>query len=774
MRVKTNMSLGGVLVGGAMGDPGSSTARDETATARSEAIISELFGPLADRVRGTGSHGAYINLLLSSVFLRGCARSSWADVREDLRKSVDAQSDPRQLLQIIGRRTDTALRKHGLPPGISSTLDDLRGDAIEDLAHVIRLCEDLGPKDFSAVLDRFGARLGTHDESFFTPRAVVHLIVQMLNGNLTETARIHDPYMRGGELLAGALEVGGFIALSGSSPSKDMLRLAGMNILLNGGHADLRRGTIVPSNQPATRQVDLILTNPPFNNKGSPAIDVLGEDWIFEPPPRHNRNYAWIQHILVSLKPAGKAIVLMPNQAAVSVDTQEHLIRKRMIQEGAVEFIIALPRQLFATTAVPAMIWGLRSPLGRADSVLFIDIRQAGTKQGKQRVLDPAETRAVASCLRLWRAGAEDFTSVMQDIGKAAAASIEEIRGQDYSLDPSDYLAAQLLDLDHQALAAIPELAAAVELRAQQALMADKKAAATISEYREMDEESSPHYWRRTQIGEICVMKTGPSHSLVKKAARADDGVPLIVPSNLRDHRILAAGAERINAEVAWAMERFQIKKGDILFVRTGSVGPVALVTSVEERWLFGTNLIRIRCHEDIDPGYLLAYLSSRPAQKWIQARTESATAIPSISADSLKKLPVNLPPLDEQRRVSDLLAKADMQITAHRALSDTAVDLRTLLTDGLTSGRLITNLPLRGDDVTTSPPSQAATIRLMLTAIAFLIGVIAALIAGILQQAGHRPMPQTIEYSCGAFAATVIFVFSVFSFIGERKTSSN
>src|ERR1022692_4742338 len=75
-----------------------------------------------------------------------------------------------------------------------------------------RCCEDLGPKDFSAVLDRFGARLGTHDESFFTPRAVVHLIVQMLNGNLTETARIHDPYMRGGELLAGALEVGGFIA----------------------------------------------------------------------------------------------------------------------------------------------------------------------------------------------------------------------------------------------------------------------------------------------------------------------------------------------------------------------------------------------------------------------------------------------------------------------------------------------------------------------------------------------------------------------------------
>ena len=75
---------------------------------------------------------------------------------------------------------------------------------------------------------------------------------------------------------------------------------------------------------------------------------------------------------------------------------------------------------------------------------------------------------------------------------------------------------------------------------------------------------------------------------------------------------------------------------------------------------------------------------------------------------------------------------------------------------------------------MTTPPPSQVATIRLLLTAIAFLIGVIAALVAGILKQAGHRPMPQTIEYGCGAFAATVIFVFSVFSFIGVRKNSSD
>ena len=107
-------------------------------------------------------------------------------------------------------------------------------------------------------------------------------------------------------------------------------------------------------------------------------------------------------------------------------------------------------------------------------------------------------------------------------------------------------------------------------------------------------------------------------------------------------------------------------------------------MTESDEGWLFGTNLIRLRCHEDVDPGYLLAYVSSRPAQRWIQARTESATAIASISARSLGRLPVNLPPLDEQRRITALLGKVDMQITAHRNLADTAADLRILFTDGL------------------------------------------------------------------------------------------
>jgi type I restriction enzyme M protein len=611
-------------------------------------------------------------------------------VREHVRDSLDAQSDPQELLQIIGGRTDAALLEHRLPQGISAVLDDLRGDAIDDLAHVLRLCEDLGPKDLPVLLDRFGAKLGTLDGSFFTPRPVVDLVVQMLRGGLSEDAQIHDPYVRGGELLVGALKAGGRISLSGASPSGDMLRLAGMNLLLSGGQADLFSGTNTPWNQPGTQRADLILTNPPFNNKGSPPVKSREESWNFG-PPGHKHNYAWLQHVIATLKPAGRAIVLMPNQAAVSIDSREQFIRKRMVQEGAVEFMVALPRQLFTTTRVAAMIWGLRSPSERPGSVLFIDIRQAGSKQGKQRILTPTEVRTVADCLHSWRAGADDFASIMRGIGKATAVSIKDIENQDYSLDPADYLSKSLLDVGHEAIAAMPNIAIALELRTQEARMADEKAARIVVE-RRIDGDSLHAHWRKAHLRELCQIQAGPSHSVIKKGIRAKDGVPLVVPSNLRDHRILANEGERIDMEAARKMKQFQLRENDILFVRTGSVGPVALVTASEGGWLFGTALIRLRCGENVNPGYLLAFLSSRPAQTWIQVRTESSTAIPSISTGSLGKLPVSLPPLDEQRRVSDLLAKVDIQITAHRTLVDTAKDLRALLTDGLTSGLLIAN----------------------------------------------------------------------------------
>jgi hypothetical protein len=73
-----------------------------------------------------------------------------------------------------------------------------------------------------------------------------------------------------------------------------------------------------------------------------------------------------------------------------------------------------------------------------------------------------------------------------------------------------------------------------------------------------------------------------------------------------------------------------------------------------------------------------------------------------------------------------------------------------------------------------TPQPTQPGTVRILLTVIALLIGVIAALVAGILQQMNHSTIPQEIEYGFGAFAATVMLVFAVISFVTPRKSGSD
>ena len=656
-----------------------------------QARLTELFGPLADRVCSGGSRAAYADLVLALIFLRNRARSLWGQVREDVRRTLEAQSDPQELLNSISRHTDAALREHRLSPGLlTANVNELHGEAIDDLSHVVRLCEDLGPEAFRSILDRFSTWLGKGDEAFFTPRGVTDLLVDLLVDDVSDPGHVYDPNVRGGELLARVREVVEDARLSGASPSKKMLRLAGMNISLNNGKAEFNDRHASPWEHAAPLKADFILMNPPFNSNRGSAARTREHDWIFGLPPAHNDNFAWLQHAVTSLNPSGRAAVLMPNQAAVSSDAKERFIRERMIEEGSVEFLIALPRNLFTATAVPVMIWGLRAPSKSVRSILFIDGRRAGSRSGKNVCLGASDVDKIVSCIKAWRNGDNNFTEAMEGIGRATAASIELVREREYNLDPSDYIEEEILDIESLNSIPTPNPAITLQPEIQEARTADGNVSEIVVAHRPNRDNNLPGSWLQVHLYELCTIQSGPSHSLLKKAARTPGGVPLVIPGHLRGRRIIAPHPDRISALAADSMKRFKLQQGDILIVRTGTVGAVGLVTASEEGWLPDTNLIRIRPNEGIDPLYLIAFLSMRFAKQWITTRAESATAIPTINSKSIGNLPVNLPPLDEQRRIGNLLSKIDSEVFAHRTVADSAEELGASLADALTSGALL------------------------------------------------------------------------------------
>ncbi|WP_280495726.1 N-6 DNA methylase [Nocardia farcinica] len=599
--------------------------------------ISELYGPIAQRVRGGGPQTDYLQLLVCSVFVRTRAPKQWAKVTDLVAEAVADQSDPAELLDSIGEIADTVLREHDVPEGMRRAFARLQPTAVEDVAQVLRTCHDLSHDSLPALLDRFAA-WGQHDGTeLHTPSGIVQLMTDSLLGEVTGPVQCHDPYLRSGEFLSRAAAVVPGVVTSGFGRHPDQLRLAAMTIAAHGAGAT----GLVPGDALAAdsrlhppKRFDFVVTNPPFNQKASREWPVPAGGWPFGTPPKKNGNFAWLQHVFTSLSDGGRAAVIMPNQAGVSEDKAELTIRAAMVDQGAVECIVALPPGLFATTAVPVSIWFLVRQKKIRHSVLFIDARATGGKNGGQRRLSEDNVRSIVEILHEWRLGATEFRS--KNLGRggiAVAASLAEIRDRGYSLSPADHRP-------------IPGTVAT--------------------------EDAVP-------LDTLCEIQAGPSNAILKKLQTVDNGVPIIAPAQLRHRGITDEHTKRVSREDAARLEKYQLRDRDILCARTGTLGPCAIADHKTAGALFATGLIRLRVRDlaKVDPHYLVAFLSLPSTVTWIENKA-AGTTIPSISSANLGKLPVPLPSLDEQQRIGAKLADADADIVALHKRIQIAEDERT------------------------------------------------------------------------------------------------
>ncbi|MFD6161288.1 N-6 DNA methylase [Nocardia sp. NPDC060256] len=597
--------------------------------------LAELFGPLAQRVCGSGPQADYLHLLLCTVFVRDRARDQWARVTDLATDAVVHQRDPATLLDSIGAVVDAVLREHGVLPGVRPVFSRLRPEAAEDVIQVLRMCQELDRNSFQAIFDRF-AEWGSRDSTeYYTPRGVVHLVTEVLLHDAPTPVRCHDPYLRFGEFLAGAAATKA-VEATGYGRHPEQLRLAAMNVAVHGAEvAELLPGDALSSEDLAEQPVsaDIVMMNPPFNQKTSGDWLPPEGGWPFGAPPKKNSNYVWLQHAFSSLRTGGNAAVIMPNQAGVSEDKDELAIRTAMIEKGVVNCVIALPAGLFAKTSVPVSIWFLTRTEKAKDSVLLIDARAAGEKVRGRRRLSKQDMQSVVECALKWQAGVEPLPTALDKGSSAVAVDIAEIRCLEYSLNPADY----------------------------------------GSNTRTSAGENAVH------LSTLCDIQAGPSNDIIKKLDFVQDGVPIVDPAQLEDRRITGEPTRRVTPEAADRLGKYQLKGDDLLCVRTGTLGPCALADHSNEGMIVGTGLLRLRVLDRsvLDPGFLVAFLSLPSTKAWIENRA-AGTTIPSISSTNMGKLFVPMPPLDEQQRIGAELAVADAGIAALRKQVKIANEKRT------------------------------------------------------------------------------------------------
>lgn len=321
--------------------------------------------------------------------------------------------------------------------------------------------QDIVGRVYEYFLSKFALAEGKGKGEFYTPKSIVNLIAEMIE---PYKGIIYDPACGSGGMFVQSMKFiqshhGNTkdISIYGQEYTNTTYKLAKMNLAIRGISANLgavAADTFAKDQHPDLK-ADFIMANPPFNQKDWRASDELLDDprWRgYDVPPTSNANYAWILNMVSKLSDNGVAGFILAN-GALSGGGEEYKIRKKLIENGIVEAIIILPRNMFYTTDISVTLWILNKNKGertvelpeetrhyrnRKDEILFMDLRQEGEPfEKKYTQFSEKHIQNFASTYHNWQRVKGEYENTAE---YCYSASLQEVISKDYSLVPSKYI----------------------------------------------------------------------------------------------------------------------------------------------------------------------------------------------------------------------------------------------------------------------------------------------------------------------------------------------
>ena len=347
---------------------------------------------------------------------------------------------------------------------------------------LLELLKLLGPLDLSGdafgkvyeyFLGNFALKEGQKGGVFYTPEAIVKLIVEILE---PYHGRIFDPACGSGGMFVHSAEfverhhktAMNEISIFGTEKDQTTVNLNKMNLAVHGLSGDIRvANTYYEDPFKAAGRFDFVMANPPFNVSGVDKERLEGDRRFPLGMPRtDNANYLWIQLFYTALTESGRAGFVMANSAG-DARGSEQLIRQKLIESGAVDVIVSIGSNFFYTVTLPCTLWFFdrakeRDP-DRADKVLFLDARQIYRQIDRaHRDFLPEQIEFLANIVRLYRGMSPELDQGSEALltehglskgyvdvpGLCRVATRAEIEAQGWSLNPGRYVGAAARDAE--------------------------------------------------------------------------------------------------------------------------------------------------------------------------------------------------------------------------------------------------------------------------------------------------------------------------------------
>ncbi len=170
--------------------------------------------------------------------------------------------------------------------------------------------------------------------------------------------------------------------------------------------------------------------------------------------------------------------------------------------------------------------------------------------------------------------------------------------------------------------------------------------------------------WQQLTLGDVADIQTGPFGSQLHSSDYVEIGIPSIMPTNIGARlEVNLNNIFRITEADAKRLEKYLIKTGDIVYSRRGDVEKCAYISENEDGWLCGTGCIRIRLESyDVLSKFCAYYLSTDETKGWISGNAVGTT-MPNLNSSILRRVPLAIPPLPEQKAIATILSSLDDKI---------------------------------------------------------------------------------------------------------------
>jgi type I restriction enzyme M protein len=313
--------------------------------------------------------------------------------------------------------------------------DDILGDAYEYL------------------MRNFATESGKSKGQFYTPAEVSRIMAKIIGINNQSTnanTTIYDPTCGSGSLLLKvADEAERKITIYGQEKESATAGLARMNMVLHDcptalikctGNSTLSDPQFTEDNG-GLKLFDFIVANPPFSSKNwsnglsieSETSDSYGRFAGFGIPPDKNGDYAFLLHIVRSLKSKGKAAVILPHGVLFRGGSEAE-IRKNLIKKGYIKGIIGLPANLFFGTGIPACLIVIdKENTDSRKAIFMIDASKGFMKDGPKNRLRDQDIHKIV-----------DTFNKQQETNKySRIIPITEIEEKEYNLNIPRYIDSQ-------------------------------------------------------------------------------------------------------------------------------------------------------------------------------------------------------------------------------------------------------------------------------------------------------------------------------------------